>query len=344
MKKIIYAAGCIGLLVGVAFYFGKFKHVSKFEPFKHEARQIDFWKKYDFTEKSLEEKFFDIPDALLDYLNKDNANQGWPNRPVRAELPTGTKAQLIEALNELPESVKEEVKPLLGGIFFVKDLGGTAYSEYIVDRSGKPVAGFMVFDELILEKTANQWATWKEQSPFLMAHSPYKLNMIIEDGPGDNMKNAFQFIALHELGHIISINSGMHPPWGYGISQELHPSKYTFSKLSWSIQNDKDVSLFDKDFPLRPKIQFYRGGLEANLDEVYSALERTNFPTLYSATNPSDDFADSFAAFVHVVLLNKPYKVIIEKDNRVIKTADSCWSNERCLGKEKILKKFLDVQ
>ncbi len=316
----------------------------QFDPFKHQVRQLSFWKKYKFNELALEDRLFEIPYGLLDHLTKDNIGQGWPNRPVKVTLSPENQLILKEALRELPESIKDKATPLLAGIFFVKDLGGTAYSEYIIDEYGNPVAGFMVFDELILSKKANKWATWKEKSPFKLEGSDWDLRMTIEDSANDNIKSAFQFIALHELGHIVSINSRMHPPWGYPVSSDKHPSKFEFSKLSWTLDGDKTVSLFENVFPLRSQVYFYKGESEADLIDVYSQLEKTNFPTLYSSTNLTDDFADSFAAFVHVVLLKRPYQVVVLKDGRPIKIFGSCWKQSRCLGKEIILRKFLNFK
>jgi len=78
--------------------------------------------------------------------------------------------------------------------------------------------------------------------------------------------------------------------------------------------------------------------------DVYSQLEKTNFPTLYSATHLTDDFADSLAAFVHVVLLKRPYQVVALKDGQPIKTIGSCWGQSRCREKELILRQFLGVK
>lgn len=343
MRKLVLGSALILVIGAMAWALGNQKG-KKFDPFKHDARQLSFWEKYKFSELSLEDRIFEIPDELLDYLNKDNISQGWPNRPVRALLSTENQHLLKEALHELPDSVKAKASPLLAGVFFVKDLGGTAYSEYIIDDSGNPVAGFMVFDELILNKKANEWATWKEKSPFKTEGTTWDLRMTIEESADDNIKSAFQFIALHELGHIVSINSGMHPPWGYPVSPDKHPSKYQFSKFSWTLDGNKTVSLFDNVFPLRNQIHFYKGDSTAILDDVYSQLEKTNYPTLYSATNLNDDFADSFAAFVHVVLLKRPYEIVILKDGQSVKTMGSCWGQARCLEKEMILRHFLEVK
>ena len=75
--------------------------------------------------------------------------------------------------------------------------------------------------------------------------------------------------------------------------------------------------------------------------ETYAALEKTNFPTLYAATNPFDDFAESFASYVHTVLMRKPFAVRIYRDGRLEKEYGSCWDQPRCAEKRKILEGLL---
>lgn len=104
------------------------------------------------------------------------------------------------------------------------------------------------------------------------------------------------------------------------------------------------ISLFDDVFPLRNQIHFYKGDFTTNIEEVYRELERTHFPTLYSATNMADDFADSFASLVHVVLFKRPYKIVLLKNGNPTNTLRSCWGQSRCLEKVNLLRNFLNVE
>ena len=74
---------------------------------------------------------------------------------------------------------------------------------------------------------------------------------------------------------------------------------------------------------------------------TYTSLEKTNFPSLYAATQPADDFADSFASYVHVVLLRRPWQIAISKKGQVVKTFDACWDQSRCAAKRKLLEQIL---
>jgi hypothetical protein len=74
---------------------------------------------------------------------------------------------------------------------------------------------------------------------------------------------------------------------------------------------------------------------------TYASLAVTNFPSLYAATHPADDFAEAFASYVHVVLMRKPWQVTISRDGEVLRVVDACWEEPRCAGKRKLLEELL---
>ncbi|HYX34116.1 MAG TPA: hypothetical protein VE954_13490, partial [Oligoflexus sp.] len=54
----------------------------------------------------------------------------------------------------------------LAGIVLIENLGSSGFSEIIKDEQGRPSAGFIVLDVKAIDRKANDWATWKENSPF----------------------------------------------------------------------------------------------------------------------------------------------------------------------------------
>ena len=118
---------------------------------------------------------------------------------------------------------------------------------------------------------------------------------------------------------------------------------YPFAQLSWAIDGDRYVTKFDASFPQRKDIVYYLGAkLQADqMVATYDSLERTNFPTLYAATSPGDDFAEAFASYVHTVLMKKPYEIRIYRDGTIAKTVASCWEQMRCAEKRKLLERIL---
>jgi hypothetical protein len=266
-------------------------------------------------------------------LRLDNQEHGWPNQPERVPLTPERQEQLQRVIRELPEKAKLFANEKLAGIFIVRDLGGTGYTESILDENRNPVAGFIVLDELVFGKKANEWATWKERSPFTHAGD---LKMTIEYAAHDTVANAIQYILLHEMGHVSAIGTDLQPRQDTTGGEDADPAKFAFSKLSWQRGPEDFTTLPADEFEERTKLQFYRGGLDADVPAVYRKLQNTSFPTLYASTNVNDDWAESFASYVHVVLLKKPY--LVEAGDVLF---GPCWGNRRCAAKEKVLRGIL---
>ena len=306
-------------------------------------KKMQYWKSA--FNKPVEQRIGSAPAELVDYLYLDNIAGGFPNKPQAVAIPDDFLKDVSDAIAELPIQVKHLMAKKLAGIYFVKDLGGTGYTDFIEKGAVGPSAGFIVLDIDVLSKsTANAWATWKERTPF-NADPRYHLDATIEASGQDNRKNAIQYILLHELGHILSLGERIHPQWGQQ-KNKISLDRYPFALLSWENGNQNDnfyISRFEVQFPLRKNVVYYFGA-KLNGDQMASAydqLEETNFPTLYAATSPSDDFAESFVSYVRTVMLKRPLEIRIYHDGKIAKTYNSCWEEKRCAAKRKFLERFL---
>ncbi|HQH01124.1 MAG TPA: putative zinc-binding metallopeptidase, partial [Smithellaceae bacterium] len=193
-----------------------------------------------------------------------------------------------------------------------------------------------------LRQTANEWATAKERTVF-RDDGGGRLQVTLEEKSSDNSQNAIQFILLHEFGHVVSIGERFHPDWlddakpGGAIEDDL------FYPLSWRKTKDaSDVSLFEDVFPERREVRFYGEARlkSSQMAEVYRHLAKTNFVSLYAATGPFEDFAESFALYVHSRLMKKPYRVEITQGGREVFTYESCWDQPRCAAKQAVLDRW----
>lgn len=306
-------------------------------------KKMSYWKSA--FKKPVEQRVGSAPDELVAYLNLDNIVGGFANRPQAAIPPEEFLKDVNDAIAELPEQVKRLISKKLAGVYFVKDLGGTGYTDFINKGIFGPNAGFIVLDIDVLSKsTANAWATWKERSPF-NADPQYRLDATIEASGQDNRKNEIQYILLHELGHILSLGEKIHPQWGQS-KNKISLDRYPFAMISWKNGDQSDsryISQFESQFPLRKDTVYYFGAkLNGNqMAGVYDQLENTNFPTLYAATSLEDDFAESFVSYVHTVMLKRPLEIRIYHDGQIVKTYKSCWEEKRCATKRKFLEEFL---
>jgi hypothetical protein len=122
-------------------------------------------------------------------------------------------------------------------------------------------------------------------------------------------------------------------------------ASYPFFELSWRIERtaNRYAALSEGDFPQRRNVAYYFGAkLDASdMVATYANLEKTNFTSLYAATQPGDDFAEAFASYVHVVLMKRPWQIAISKDGQVVKTFNACWEEPRCAAKRKLLEEIV---
>ena len=122
---------------------------------------------------------------------------------------------------------------------------------------------------------------------------------------------------------------------------------FPFFQLSWNVDrvNNQFVTAFDAAFPQRKDVVYYFGARIAadQMVATYDNLERTNFATLYAVTSPGDDFAESFASYVHTVLMKKPFAIRIYQHGKLVKVYRSCWDEARCAEKRKLIERFLNI-
>jgi hypothetical protein len=308
----------------------------------HVVNRIGYWKAA--LDKPFAQRFSAAPAELIDYLRLDNMVNGLAERPTAAVIPPDFQNDLDAAIAEMPAAVKRALNGRLAGVYLVHGLGGSGFTESIRDDQGEPVAAYVVLDlDVLAQRTANQWATWKESSPF-RASDKLSLQATLETPDNDNRKNALQYILLHEFGHVLSVGQHFHPPWSADFTQ-VDAAQYPFFSLSWrySAEQKKYVTNFEGIFPLRRQVVYYFGAkLDANdMLATYKQLEATNFPTLYAATNPFDDFAESFVNYVHSVMLGKPFEIRILSNDRIVKSYHSCWDEARCAEKRNLLEQAI---
>jgi hypothetical protein len=74
---------------------------------------------------------------------------------------------------------------------------------------------------------------------------------------------------------------------------------------------------------------------------AYAGLEGSDFPSLYGATNPYDDFAECFASYVHSELLGRPYVLQVDYDGAPQATLDSFWASPRSDAKRAFMRELL---
>ena len=308
----------------------------------HAVRRIESWK--GALDKPLDRRVADAPAGMVEYLTLDNIANGYAERPRAPSVDADFRRDLAAALASLPPEVTRLAARKVAGILLVDDLGGTGYTDEITDDTGSPVAAFVVLDAGVLgRRRGNEWITWRESSPFTKSTSR-KLVAHIAGHAADTRATAIRYILLHELAHAISVGSGIHPRWTrplHGVRLEDYP----FASVSWRIRDERYVPAPGEDFPARDRVVYYFGPrlTTADMAPAYRALEGTRFPTLYAATSPGDDFAESFANYVHVVMLRQPFAIDIVEEDHTAYSYRPCWTAPRCAEKRRLLESLLGL-
>ena len=351
MKLVRLLLGCVALAVVLGAFAQEVKlpcaHTDKACAFNkakvHPVHDIATWKAA--LARPVGERIAPASPLIVEYLNLDNIFNGYPEKPRAAKLDPAFLADVKGAIADLPPGIWRLFNERFIGLYLVEDLGGTGFTDFVMDKGKKPVAGYIVLDAAILgRQTANAWATWKENTPFKL-QTVFKLEARIEEDKNDNRKNAIQYILLHELGHVLSIGTDVHPSWALAPKDIPANAKFPYFSLSWRIDRaaDKYVTLYDANFPQRKDVVYYFGAKlpATEMAPAYTSIEKTNFPSLYAATKPGDDFAEAFASYVHVVVMKRPWQITISRGGEVVKTFNACWDEPRCAEKRKMLEQLL---
>lgn len=302
-----------------------------------------------FQSTSLASRVKPADAAIIDRAHRTNLSYGMDIRPKTVAPNHPMMAVVREVLAGLPPQVRRLTKRHLAALYLLRDDFGTAGIEGIKDERGQWLHGYIALNATALDRTANAWATWKENSAFRPAKG-YRLSVQIERAGEDDRTGAVRFIVLHELGHLLGLALKVHPYWEN--PKPAPPERFPFPRLSWrQASNGKAVSRWRERFPRLHQAGFYRFDKApfslTEMETVYDMLSRTDFPSLYGATSLYDDFAEAFVIYVHTQLLGKPYRVILVRDGKVARNGKelrvyrSCLQTGRCPKKTAFLQTML---
>lgn len=300
--------------------------------------------------KPLSDRVQVADDAVLDREHRTNRKYGDDVRPRAADPGDPLAGVVRRVLAELPPPVARLAAAHLAAVYLVQDDVATATTEGVQDAFGRWNHAYIVLNLTALKRNANAWATWKERSAFRPSPG-YALAMTIEPPASDDRAGAVRFILLHELGHVLGLGLGVHGYWDDPRPVPPATRDSPFVALSWVVQPAQGKapealrSRYAKRYPLLSQVAFYRFdraplALSA-APQVYDALQQTNFPSLYGTEEVFDDFAESFAIYVHTVLLGRPYRVQVLHKGIPVVTYRSCITTGGCPRKTALVAKLL---
>lgn len=302
----------------------------------------DFWSA--MAQLDVVDRHGPAPEELVRYVGMVNQALSVDAIPVAAAAPADFVRDMQTALAQIPASILTMLDGPLLGVFFSIGLGSSAITDVVVNHDGHILGSVVMLDlDAFRDRTANAWATWKENMPF-SSSARLRLEVEIADGADNTRANAMQFLLLHEFGHVLTAGQQFLPIWWLPPEAMKQTGDYGFLRLGWQIDADKRiVPKAQEDFAERSGIFYYdtKGLDDAAMLAAYRALQDTSFPSLYASTNAFDDFAETFATYVHSVMLGKPARVRIVSDDAVHLERDSFWATPRSAPKRAFMQELL---
>lgn len=133
--------------------------------------------------------------------------------------------------------------------------------------------------------------------------------------------------------------------WGAGAALQS-AGDYHFLPLSWEIDGQgRIVPPPQQECEARRALRFYGDAVLGAGDAValYGWLHTSAFCSLYGATSVFEDFAETFAGFVHVLMLENMHSVRVALPGRPALTIDDYWQSSRSADKRRFMQRFLGV-
>jgi hypothetical protein len=292
---------------------------------------IQSLKKYDRV--NFYDKIFAFPKEMIPFLKKHPKHHIYADILNHQNIKRSEIKLFKDVLKEIPLFFKKKIEEKLLAIFLVKGIGSSGFTELLPNEKG---VIFLNVEKL--NRKSNKWCRHKESSPF--DEGKIKIVCQMDTNFKTASHNAILYTLLHELAHLLEIKTPFLPT----ISSKKNLKTFPFTKLSWEGSPYHFSALTDKTFYLRPSLKFFN--LRPKLKNyfiplVYKQFLGSNFVTLYGSINYVEDFAESIAHYIYVNKMKKPYKITIQKENRVLLIIKPCWEEDRCKKKKEIIEKIL---
>jgi hypothetical protein len=255
----------------------------------------------------LESRIGETPTTVLKMFA--DAEQAKPT----AHVLTDTERRKVKAaLGVLTPLHRRILRERLRSISFLDGMPNTALTSTV-----NPNEPYKVFDLIIragiLDEDVSEFLTQKERTCFETAGS--SLSVSIEGGALD----AIVYVLLHEATHMADASLGIM----FGTGPNNRPEGSPASSFADGIWSERLTPAPEHRDALLETIRFRAGGKVLNVShaqEVYQALSRTPFVSLYASGNWHDDLAE-FVAWYHLTQrLKQPYRLEIRKNAKIIYT------------------------
>jgi hypothetical protein len=248
------------------------------------------------------------PKLVLDHLASMDGRDDYA-----AYTPTEPEKQLaLQYLDLLPAWFDAMLKERLVGIYFVENLLGAAFTEFVLDEKDT-VHAFIAVNPATLRTGLSEWMTLREASCFQPGSGADAPSVFVECS---GSYTALLYALVHECGHVADHVYHFTPYVEPTIKElGLGVAATPFIANVWT---DYAKPESRADFPGRADVTFYKtgGGPKipvASAAGLYRSLEGSPFPSLYAAQNWAEDFAECFTWYFFTDRLRQSYKIGVKR-------------------------------
>jgi hypothetical protein len=258
---------------------------------------------------SLEDRVSPAPEDLLKQFSHElNVN-------VSAHIVTPAERAIVtNALAQLTPLQREVLQKRLRAIYFIDGLPNNALTFSEGGSKVEPTYSIAVRAG-VLHETISELVTRKERTLFDSAGSD--LSVTVDAGT----LNAMVYVLLHEATHIVDFVVGATP------DNPAHPGGN--HPLVSGIWRDSRTPVDEYRLPILMGILWRTGRAMpiTQAADLYGALGRTPFISVYASCDSHDDLAELVAWTELTGRLHQPYRIVISKGTAVTRVIEPAHSN-----------------
>lgn len=232
---------------------------------------------------------------------------------LSAHLVTPAEREIVEnALAQLTPLHREMLLKRLRAIYFIDGLPNNALTFADGGSTAEPTYSIAVRSGA-LHETVSELVTRKERTLFNTAGSD--LSVTVDAGT----LNAMVYVLLHEATHVVDFVEGVSPDPDHPGGD--HP-------IASGIWRENRTLVDEYKLPILMDI-LWRGGRPMSIThavDLYGALGRTPFISVYASCDPNDDFAELVAWSELTGRLHQPYRIVISKGATIIRVFEPAHS------------------
>ena len=276
---------------------------------------------------SLVERIQPAPESIFSMFRDAGMN------PVNHILTEIEREKVVRAFSILPPLHQKVLKEHLHSISFMDNMPNTALTSP-VEISGSTKKFNITFRAGIINETISKWASWKENTYYIKpGDSEYEV--VVNAGNLD----AIIYVLLHEATHIVDAVLNITPAVD---EMDMVVSPTPFTTDVWHKMNvPKEESTNDVLETTR-----FRAGKPlpiSSAPEIYQALQKSPFASLYSMASWSEDLAELVTIYHLTKKMDQPYEILVKNKGTTVFEYKP-FANKRVVKRKKIMGMFYSLK